>query len=79
MSTEIGQLRLQLPAGFEHRAQRIGRLVGEALVQRDDLPAGHIEQLRVGPVQVDVRHSDQTLARHIADSIHAAVKAANPV
>ena len=79
MSTEIGQLRLQLPVGFEHRAQRISRLVGEALAQRDDLPTGRIEQLRVGPVQVDVRHSDQTVARHIADSIHTAVKAANPV
>ena len=79
MSTEIGQLRLQLPAGFEDRAQRIGRLVGEALAQRDDLPAGRIEQLRVGPVQVDVRHSDRVVARRIADSIHTAVQAANPV
>lgn len=79
MTTEIGRLLLQLPTGFEDRAGRIGRLVGEALAQRDDLPAGRIDQLRVGPVRVEVGHSDRVVAQRIADSIHAAVKAANPV
>jgi hypothetical protein len=79
MPAEIGRLLLQLPTGFEDRAGRIGRLVGEALAQRDDLPAGRIEQLQVGPVRVDVRDSDRAVAQQIADSIHAAVKTANPV
>lgn len=79
MPAEIGRLRLRLPAGFEDRAGRIGRLVGEALARRDDLPAGRIEQLQVGPVRVEVGHSDRVVAQRIADSIHAAVKAANPV
>lgn len=79
MPAEIGRLRLQLPAGFEERAGRIGRLVGEVLAQRDDLPPGRIEQLQVGPVRVDVRDSDRAVAQQIADSIHTAVKTANPV
>lgn len=69
MKTEIGQIGLGLPASLEQRATRIGRLVGESLGRRNDLPAGHVERLRVGPVQVDSRRSD----RSIADSIAAAM------
>jgi len=74
MNTEIGHLQLQLPPGFEKRAQRIGRLVGEALAGSTTLPAGQIEYLRVGPVEVGVHFSDQRVAQTIADSIHAAIK-----
>mgnify|MGYP001769174966 FL=1 len=77
MTTEISHLRLQLPPGFEHRAQRIGRLVGEALARRDGLPAGRIDQLRVGPVQVECRHSDHEVAGRIAASIHIAITTAH--
>lgn len=73
MTTEIGRLSLRLPAGFETRAARIGRLVGEALAGRD-LPAGGIAQLGVGPLKVDARRSDRAIAEHIAQSIHAAIK-----
>ncbi|MDD5366290.1 MAG: hypothetical protein PHR30_13205 [Gallionellaceae bacterium] len=72
MTTEIGQLKLRLPAGFEARAARIGRLVGEALARRD-LPAGRMDQVGVGPLQVDARRSDRAIAEHIAQSIHAAI------
>ncbi|MDD2463323.1 MAG: hypothetical protein PHI97_04945 [Desulfobulbus sp.] len=75
MSTEIGQLQLQLPPGFEKRAQRIGRLVGENLAGYTSLPTGRIEHLRVGPVAVETHHTDQRVAQRIADSIHAAIKA----
>lgn len=72
MRTEIGQLALNLPAGLEGRAGRIGRLVGEALARRA-LPAGRIDKLAVGPLSVDVRHSDRAIADRIAESIHAAI------
>lgn len=78
MITEIGHLHLQLPHGFEHRAQRIGRLVGEALAQRDDLGPGRIHHLGVGPVQVEFRNSDHEVARRIAASIHSAITANRP-
>lgn len=78
MITEIGHLHLQLPPGFEHRAQRIGRLVGETLAQRNDLGPGRIDRLGVGPVQVELRHSDHEVARRIAASIHSAIIANRP-
>jgi hypothetical protein len=73
MHTEIGHLRLTLPAGFEARAQRLGSLLGEALAARSDLPAGHIEQLGIGPLQIDAGHSDRAIAEHLAGAIHAAL------
>lgn len=74
MTTEIGHLQLQLPPGFEQRAQRIGRLVGESLAGRD-LPAGRLAHLRIGPVAVEAHLSDRRVAQRIADSIHAAIQA----
>jgi hypothetical protein len=75
MSTEIGHLQLQLPPGFEERAERIGRLVGEALADYGNVPSGRIDHLRVGPLAVGTELSDQRVARQIADSIHAAIQA----
>ncbi|MFA5083671.1 MAG: hypothetical protein WC474_14050 [Hydrogenophilaceae bacterium] len=72
MTTEIGRINLNLPAGFEARAARIGRLVGEALARRE-LPAGRIDRIGVGPLKVDARRSDRAIAEHIAQSIHAAI------
>lgn len=72
MTTEIGRLALKLPAGFEKRAGRIGRLVGEAL-SGHDLPPGHIEHLGVGPLKIDARRSDRAIAEHIAGAIHGAI------
>lgn len=73
MKTEIGQLHLQLPAGFEGRAQRIGRLVAEALARRENLPAGRFDRVGIGPVQIDGRLADRTVAESIATSICAAL------
>lgn len=75
MTTEIGQLTLRLPPGFERRAARIGRLVGEALAAAD-LPAGRIPQLGVGPLQVDARRSDRAIAASIAGAIRQGVQGA---
>lgn len=72
MTTEIGQISLRLPAGFEGRAQRIGRLVGDALAGQD-LPSGRMDQVGVGPLRIDPRRSDRAIADHIAQSIGAAI------
>jgi hypothetical protein len=74
MTTEIGHLNLRLPAGFEARAQRIGRLVGESLARQENLPSGQVAQIGVGPVRVDARASDRAIAAHIAQSIGAAIQ-----
>lgn len=74
MTTEIGQLSLRLPAGFEARAQRIGRLVGESLARLDGLPGGQITQIGVGTVRVDARRSDRAIAESIAGAIHVAIQ-----
>lgn len=76
MKTEIGTIRLSLPAGFEGRGQRIGRLVGEALARQEGLPAGQIPHVRVGPVQVDVRRSDRAVAESIAQGIVRSLRGA---
>lgn len=73
MNAEIGQLRLHLPAGFEHRAQRIGRLLGAALAQTPDLPGGTIDRLGVGPLQIDPQRSDRAIADHLAGAIRTAL------
>jgi len=73
MKTEIGQLNLRLPAGFEARAQRIGRLVGEALARQEGLPGGQHVRIGVAPVRVDPRRSDRAIAERIVQSIHAAI------
>lgn len=74
MTTEIGQLNLRLPAGFEARAQRIGRLVGESLARQEGLPGGQVGQIGVGPVRVDARASDRVIAERIAQSIGVAIQ-----
>nr|WP_320010944.1 hypothetical protein [uncultured Desulfobulbus sp.] len=78
MKTEIGQLQLHLPPGFEKRAQRIGRLVAENLATYTNLPPGRIDHLRVGPVRVELQHSDGRVARRIAESIYASLQGGSP-
>lgn len=73
MTIEIGQLNLRLPAGFETRASRIGRLVGEALARQQNLPSVRLSQIGVGPLQIDARRSDRAIADGIAQSISAAI------
>ncbi len=68
MKTEIGQLKLSLPSGFEKRASRIGRLVGADLA-RQALPPGRFDAIRVGPVRVDQAQSDRAIASAIAGAI----------
>jgi hypothetical protein len=71
---EIQRLVLNLPAGFESRAARIGRLTAEALAA--NLPAsgsGHIEKLSIAPQTVQTNWSDRRIAAHLANAIASGV------
>jgi hypothetical protein len=75
----IESLRLQLPAGFEHRAERIGRLLGDALARIDTGPAGDplsIGHLALPAIPLAPGASDADLARTIAHSVRHQIVAA---
>jgi hypothetical protein len=75
----IESLRLQLPAGVEHRAVRIGRLLGDALARIDTGPGGEplsIGHLALPAVQLAPAASDADLARSIAHAVQHQIAAA---
>jgi hypothetical protein len=72
----IDTLRLQLPAGFEHRAERIGRLLGDALAQIDAGADLALDRLALPPIQVAPGASDADVARTIAHSVRHQIVAA---
>ena len=53
-------------------------LLTPALAGRDDLGFGRVDQLRVGPVQVEADHSDRRIAHQIADAIQRGLAANRP-
>jgi hypothetical protein len=68
----IDTLRLQLPAGFEGRAERIGRLLGDALARIDTGAPGAeltLERLALPPITLTPGASDFEVAASIASSI----------
>ena len=68
------QLRLVLPAGFEHRAEGIARRVAEELA---DLPAPGdvaLRSLSLPPIEIRAGASDRQIAGRIARSIASTVR-----
>ena len=68
----IDTLRLQLPAGFERRAERIGRLLGDALARIDAGAPGAalaLERLAPPPITIAPGASDFDVAAGIASSV----------
>ena len=65
----IERMRLQLPAGYEHRASFIARMVGESLVEFQPSENRKLDSLTIGPVQVMPNASDQEIAHNIAQRI----------
>ena len=68
----IDTLRLQLPAGFERRAERIGRLLGDALARIDTGAPGAeltLERLALPPITLTPGASDFEVADSIAISV----------
>lgn len=66
----VDTLALTLPAGFERRAARIGRLTAEALAASPPTTRGAgIARLRLTPQAVQAHWSDQRIAVHLAQAI----------
>jgi hypothetical protein len=65
----IERMRLQLPAGYEHRASFIARMVGESLAEFLPSENQKLDSLTIGPVQVMPNASDQQIAHNIAQRI----------
>jgi hypothetical protein len=75
----IGTLRLQLPAGFERRAERIGRLLGDALARIDTGAPGAdltLDRLALPPITIAPGGSDFDVAASIASSVRHQIAAA---
>lgn len=70
---EIGRLRLQLPAGFEHRGARISRLVADQLARHPIDVNLDIRHLASGPVSISSAQSDHQAAHRIAGAISKSI------
>lgn len=73
MNLTIDRLSLQLPPGFEHRADAIARRLGDELAR---LPwSGTYEQnhIQLPPQQVQREHTDRQIAAQIARAIHGQI------
>ena len=65
----IEHMRMQLPAGFEHRASTIARLVGESMAKVHPTENRTLDRLSIGPVQVSPNATDQEIAHIVAQRI----------
>jgi hypothetical protein len=75
----IDTLRLQLPAGFERRAEHIGRLLGDALARIDTGPPAadlRLDRLALPPITIEAGASDFDVASGIAHSVRRQIAVA---
>jgi len=66
---DIRRLRLQLPEGYEQRAPRIVRLVGQALARDPVTQSGEQAHLHIGPLELPEGATDRQAADRIARAI----------
>ena len=66
----IDHLRMQLPAGFEHRAENIARLIGDDLASFESKESQHYKQLAIGPIRLTADESDLEIAKLISQQIN---------
>ncbi len=65
----IEHMRMQLPAGFEHRASTIARLVGESMAEIPFSENRTLDRLSISPVQISPNATDQEIAHSVAERI----------
>jgi hypothetical protein len=65
----IDRMRLSLPEGFDHRGERIGRLVADKLTGVSLKTSLCVERLCVPPVQAHPAFSDEQVAHQVAMAI----------
>lgn len=71
---QIERLRLHLPSGFEHRANSIARLVGEALARKHLSQNRSLDSLALKPRRIALNNTDGEVASQIVDEIVAAAE-----
>jgi hypothetical protein len=71
----IEQLRLRLPAGYEHRALRIAHEVAALLAEADAGAGRSRALLRVPPLRINAAASDRDVARAIATGLRSSLQA----
>ena len=69
MNLTIDRLHLQLPAGFEYRAESIARRLGEELARLPWLEDAIVQQATIPAQTVQPAWSDQQIARHLAVAV----------
>jgi hypothetical protein len=70
----IERMRMQLPAGYGHRASSIARLVGESLADIQPSESRNLEHLNIGPVEVSNHATDHDIANSVTQRIVAMLR-----
>ena len=70
----IDRLRMQLPAGFKHRASSIARLVGESMAGIHPSQNRTLDRLSIGPIQVSPNSTDQDIAHSVTERIASTLR-----
>ena len=65
----IERIRMQLPAGFEHRATSIARLVGYVLAQQHISQDVSLESVTITPQRLSLNTTDTEIAHLIVKQI----------
>jgi len=66
---QIERIRLHLPAGFEHRATSIARMVGEVLAKQHIARDVSLESVSIPPQRIAAGTPDVEIAYLIAEQI----------
>ena len=70
----IERIRMHLPAGFEHRATSIARLVGTVLAKQSVSQDVLLNSLSVSPPRLPLNISDAEIANQIVEQIVSAYR-----
>lgn len=70
----LEQLRLTLPAGFEHRADNIVRRLADELAALPVSREVRLDSLTLPPIVLEPTAGDGEIAARIAGSLHAAIQ-----
>ncbi len=66
---QIERIRMHLPAGFEHRATSIARLVGDVLAKQHISLDVSLESVSITPQRISARTPDVEIAYLIVEQI----------
>jgi len=73
MNLTIDHLHLQLPDGFEHRADSIARRLGEELARLPWPEDAMVQQVTIPALTVQPAWSDQQIARNLAVEVQGQI------